>query len=350
MRDSRETPTPLEPGKRYKMKIKLDDIAWRVPKGHKIRVSISTTYFPMMWPAPEPVTLTVYSGKSLLHLPLRKDIAAEAPLSWKGPEAAPAAEMTELRPSSNKRETVVDETTGEMKIEIVDDFGEQEIHPHGMIISALGPRELFDHAGRSPVGEDGNPLDRRTPPRELAYADGDLRAADGDRRRTGSCGARSRPSRGRRRCSRRSSTRRSRGSCSSRSLALAALIRPSGTFSQTSSGEGKKAHLPSPAAGGRRWREATDEGWLASQAGGAAHSAFTTPSQKPERLIAAKIGMHLHDLCSQTPNVIENRPRPNPQTDGHEWPRAAIRPHGFQFPEVHREAIDFLSYQVPSAG
>ena len=101
------------------------------------RVDLDLIY-PMMWPAPEPVTLTVYSGKSLLHLPLRKDIAAEAPLSWKSAEAAPAAEMTELRPSSNKRETVVDETTGEMKIEIVDDFGEQEIHPHGMIISALG--------------------------------------------------------------------------------------------------------------------------------------------------------------------------------------------------------------------
>ena len=46
------------------MKIKLDDIAWRVPKGHRLRVSISTSYFPMMWPAPEPVTLTVYAGKS----------------------------------------------------------------------------------------------------------------------------------------------------------------------------------------------------------------------------------------------------------------------------------------------
>jgi predicted acyl esterase len=32
------------------MKIKLDDIAWRVPAGHRLRVSISTSYFPMMWP------------------------------------------------------------------------------------------------------------------------------------------------------------------------------------------------------------------------------------------------------------------------------------------------------------
>ena len=79
MRDSRETPTPLEPGKRYRMKIKMDDIAWRVPKGHKIRVSISTSYFPMMWPAPEPVTLTVYAGASQVLLPVRKDILAETP-------------------------------------------------------------------------------------------------------------------------------------------------------------------------------------------------------------------------------------------------------------------------------
>jgi uncharacterized protein len=138
MRDSRETPMPLEPGKRYKMKIKLDDIAWRVPKGHKIRVAISTSYFPMMWPAPEPVTLTVYTGASLLHLPVRKDQAGETPLSWKSAEAAPPAAMTEVRKASNKRETVFDEATGEMKIEIVDDFGEQELHPHGLVTGGAG--------------------------------------------------------------------------------------------------------------------------------------------------------------------------------------------------------------------
>ena len=29
------------------------NLAWRIPRGHKLRVSISTTYFPLMWPAPE---------------------------------------------------------------------------------------------------------------------------------------------------------------------------------------------------------------------------------------------------------------------------------------------------------
>lgn len=142
MRESRENPMPLEPGKRYRMKIKLDDIAWRLPKGHRLRVAISTSYFPMMWPAPEPVTLTVYAGASQLHLPLRKEAVNETPLSWPAAEAAPPAETTMLKAPWHKRETVTDEATGEMRTEIVDDFGEQELHPHGLIVHGAG-RESY---------------------------------------------------------------------------------------------------------------------------------------------------------------------------------------------------------------
>ena len=142
MRESREKPTLLMPGKRYRMKIKLDDIAWRVPKGHKLRVSISTSYFPMMWPAPEPVTLTVYTGKSYVHIPVRKEMASDAPITFKPAEAAEAIKWKELKKPFNKRETTVDPKTGDVRIEIIDDFGEQELKPHGMIIHATG-RETY---------------------------------------------------------------------------------------------------------------------------------------------------------------------------------------------------------------
>jgi hypothetical protein len=142
MRESREKPTLLLPNKRYRMKIKLDDIAWRVPKGHKLRVSISTTYFPMMWPAPEPATLNVYTGKSYLHLPVRKEMASDAPVTFKPSEAAEPIKWKELKKPWNKRETTIDPKTGEARIEIVDDFGEQELKPHGMIIHGAG-RETF---------------------------------------------------------------------------------------------------------------------------------------------------------------------------------------------------------------
>ena len=142
MRESRETPKALEPGKRYRMKIKLDDIAWRIPKGHRLRVSISTAYFPLMWPAPEPVTLTLYTGKSYVHVPIRKEIAGEAPLSWKPAESAAPARLKELTEPWNKRDTQVDPKTGAATIDIVDDFGAYEIKPHGLIAHGVG-RESF---------------------------------------------------------------------------------------------------------------------------------------------------------------------------------------------------------------
>ena len=94
MRESREKPSPLDPGKRYRMRIKLDDIAWRMPKGHRLRVSISTTYFPLMWPAPEPVTLTVYTGKSYVHIPVGR--------KWPATRRLPSRLPRLLSPSSGR--------------------------------------------------------------------------------------------------------------------------------------------------------------------------------------------------------------------------------------------------------
>jgi uncharacterized protein len=142
MRDSRESPKPLEPGNRYRMKIKMDDIAWHIPKGHKLRVSISANYFPAVWPAPEPVTLTIYAGKSQVHIPVRKQIADEVPLGWKPAEAAPEAKRKELKKPWNKRETMIDPKTGAARIEIVDDFGSYEIAPHGLVTHGVG-RESY---------------------------------------------------------------------------------------------------------------------------------------------------------------------------------------------------------------
>ena len=41
MRDSREHPEALTPGERYRVRIKLDDIGYRVPEGHRLRLSLS---------------------------------------------------------------------------------------------------------------------------------------------------------------------------------------------------------------------------------------------------------------------------------------------------------------------
>jgi uncharacterized protein len=150
MRESREYPTPLEPGKRYKMKIKLDDIAWRIPKGHKLRVSISTSYFPMMWPAPEPVKLTVYAGASTIDVPLRKKNLTEKPVVFANPEAASPVQQKQLKKPTNSRKSSIDRKTGLTKLAIVDDFGSFELKPHGLIVSSIG-RENYAINPKDPL-------------------------------------------------------------------------------------------------------------------------------------------------------------------------------------------------------
>jgi putative CocE/NonD family hydrolase len=68
-RDGHERPEPLEPGRRYRIRVELDSIAYAVPAGHHLRVAVSSTYWPWAWPSPEPVTLRIHGG--LLELPVR---------------------------------------------------------------------------------------------------------------------------------------------------------------------------------------------------------------------------------------------------------------------------------------
>ena len=68
-RDGHETPAPLVPGQRYKLHIQLNDTGSVIPHRHRIRVALSTTYWPMMWPSPENATVTVFAGT--LDLPVR---------------------------------------------------------------------------------------------------------------------------------------------------------------------------------------------------------------------------------------------------------------------------------------
>lgn len=70
-RDSHETPTALEPNKRYTVRVPLDYAAHHFQPGHRLRVSISTSYWPMVQPSPEAVTLSLFSGACRLVLPVR---------------------------------------------------------------------------------------------------------------------------------------------------------------------------------------------------------------------------------------------------------------------------------------
>jgi putative CocE/NonD family hydrolase len=140
-RDSREHPEPLEPGRRYRVRVLLDHIGWAVPAGHRLRVAVSTCYWPMLWPAPEPVTLTVTAGASRLELPVRT-AGEDVEVAFAPPEAAPPQPLETLREPSHRRLIEEDVGAGEVTLAIVDDFGETRDLAHGLA-TAMVARETW---------------------------------------------------------------------------------------------------------------------------------------------------------------------------------------------------------------
>jgi predicted acyl esterase len=89
-RESHEHAEPLEPGRRYEVRVPLDVTAYSVPAGHRLRLAVSPTYWPWAWPSPEPVLLTLHGGR--VELPARPPWPDDADL----PEFGPAEQAASI--------------------------------------------------------------------------------------------------------------------------------------------------------------------------------------------------------------------------------------------------------------
>jgi len=108
-RDGHEKPAPLAIGERYRVRIQLNDAGSVFPSGHRVRLALSTAYWPMIWPSPEKATLLILGGT--LDLPVRPRQAMDALLSpLPGPESAPPEKPTVMR-------------RGDVRIERIDRIG-----------------------------------------------------------------------------------------------------------------------------------------------------------------------------------------------------------------------------------
>ncbi|WGI20917.1 CocE/NonD family hydrolase [Amylibacter sp. IMCC11727] len=61
-RDGHDRVVDMPVGEAVNVEVVLDQAAYRLPAGHRLRVAISPSYFPFVWPEEEPVTLTVTAG------------------------------------------------------------------------------------------------------------------------------------------------------------------------------------------------------------------------------------------------------------------------------------------------
>ena len=81
-RDSDQIPSPLKPGQFYDVEFPLFFVGHRFAKGSRIRVAISENLWPMAWPSPEIVTLSLALDHCRVNLPVRprEAIAAVLPI------------------------------------------------------------------------------------------------------------------------------------------------------------------------------------------------------------------------------------------------------------------------------
>jgi hypothetical protein len=80
-RDSMEQPTALKPGEFYDVELPLYMIAHRFKRGNRIRVAVSESLWPLIWPSPQIATLRIALGASHLVLPVRPIPGKEAPFT-----------------------------------------------------------------------------------------------------------------------------------------------------------------------------------------------------------------------------------------------------------------------------
>jgi len=133
-RDGHASPVKLKPGKSYDISLKLDHIAYRLPKGHRLRLAVSNAYWPLIWPSPQAGTVTLHAGN--LHLPTRP-LADQNLWAFETPESAPPRRIKILRQGNHIRRVENDLTTGEIVLVIEDDFGQARELDHGLISGSV---------------------------------------------------------------------------------------------------------------------------------------------------------------------------------------------------------------------
>lgn len=118
-RDSHAEPGAVPVGEPFEVEIRLNDIAHAFPAGHRLRIALSTAYWPIIWPSASKVVLGVHTGVSCLALPVRaRRTEDEALAPFEAPEMADAETVNRLRGHRFRRRLQVDLTTNELRYEL----------------------------------------------------------------------------------------------------------------------------------------------------------------------------------------------------------------------------------------
>lgn len=139
-REGKSNPQAMSPGKAEDVEVSLNHVGYVVPGGHQLRLSISTSYWPIAWPAPETGQLSLHLQASRLELPLLREGHQQEKLTEFGQtQLGEADPVTQLRPVDLQRSLNSDDVDGRQVLRIQADNGKVRFERSAM---EMGSRSL----------------------------------------------------------------------------------------------------------------------------------------------------------------------------------------------------------------
>lgn len=127
-REGASAPRGMVPGEAVEVEVVLDQMAYRLAPGHRLRLALSTSYWPFVWPSPVAATLTVTKGALTLPVHIGSEVEWVPP----EPEAAPEWRHRVVRAGKARRFEERDLITGRLALVVEDDLGDVENLSHGL--------------------------------------------------------------------------------------------------------------------------------------------------------------------------------------------------------------------------
>jgi putative CocE/NonD family hydrolase len=150
-RNGSASPEAMVPGDFHDVTLRLDETGYRLAPGHRLRLALSTAYWPMVLPSPRPATATIRGGGELT-LPLLGEATEAAPALPADPDPLPKYPVIEE--GYSRRHVEHDLQTGMVRYALSEDGGWAENPVHGMHVREtraevweIDPRDPRDATG-----------------------------------------------------------------------------------------------------------------------------------------------------------------------------------------------------------
>ncbi len=149
-RESHAAPQALMPGKRYQVTVSLTEAAHVFAPGQRLRIAISSCYWPMIWPSPEAARLTVWAGESEIALPVMPATRLKPHPDFPPVKMAPPSARTLFEPETEQRHMLYDAEADRTVIRNKTSEGSARIDDIGTV-GAYGKVKEFSISGNDPL-------------------------------------------------------------------------------------------------------------------------------------------------------------------------------------------------------